>query len=436
MGKLPKAEEMIHSDHNAESLVNNASEIVEPPIESEEAQITVNTEAKAVESVASLAAPESEIEGPGAPTDVVLNSTPDDAHSASLLPSPSSDMHPSLSRQSSKVDLTSIPARADSPQHGHASPLFGSKLYRTTSVPVTPIAQPQPPLIVYRLTETLPWSVKHVDAALTCRFGIHKYRIYEAPVRGGFREYRPDYLIQLHPNLAISTALSDTFQLEIVGEGSGPDGKGYFGEMSRIHATKICEFCHKTHEESRCRFVQLVTDTSDHSHQGSLTIADVVERIVKAKKVLIKVELGESPEVHERPSLTFEDSMVLDSDARLEEKLPKEHSESDAVEGSPPPPEDAVMPANASDPISQGWSSSPTLHTSDYTNVESIENEQLDSSLSVDAETGVAGMRDPVVAGSENEVVTDMPVGMEDACVIEGTGDEASNWKEGMSLLD
>jgi len=93
------------------------------------------------------------------------------------------------------------------------------------------------------------------------------------------------------------------------------------------------------------------------------------------------------------------------------------------------------MPASASDPISQGWSSSPTLHTSDYTNVESIENEQLDFSLSVDAETGVASVKSPVMAESQRESAAGMPIEMDDAFVVMEMG-EGDVWKEDMSLLD
>ena len=393
--KPPVTEEITHSDHTTESLVNAASKTVEAPIDSKEARDTISIEAKAVGSDAQFAAPEPETQGPGAPTDVAVISA---------------------------ADLTSIPARADSPQQNHTTTLFDSKIYRTTSIPAAPVTQPQPPVIIYKLTETLPWSVKHVDAALALRLGVHRYRIYEAPNRGGFHDHRPEYLIQLRPSLAISTALPlpDRLQLEIVGKGSGPDGKGYFGEMSRIDTTKICEFCHKTHKESRCGFVQLVTDIPSRSYQGSLTVVDIVERTVKARKPTANAE--ESPEVHEGPTLAFDNSMVLDLDARAEEAQSTR-------------PEDGVMPASASDPISQGWSSSPSLHTSDYTNVESIENEQLDSSLSVDAETGVASVKSPVMAESQRESAAGMPIEMVDAFVVMEMG-EGDVWKEEMSLLD
>jgi len=283
---------------------------------------------------------------------------------------------------------------------------------------MSPVKQLPPALVLYTLAETLPWSVSCVDAVLEHTFGVYRYRLYE--IRGGFHLRSNEYLVELLPSLAAASTLPGRFKLEIVGQGPGSGGRGYFGDMVRVDVTKMCKFCNKTHEDTICGNFHLVSETSSKWQKGTFDIEDIVSRVVVGSRAMPKLE--QVPEEQGKPSLSFENSLV--SKASTSAELEEEHWE-DAV----------AVQQSALEPLSQGWSSSPTLHTSDYTNIEVIADEQLDSSLSGDHETNVAAVSDRLIAGGEDDLAEGMPFDSEDVLVVEGTG-ERSDWRQEMSLLD
>lgn len=351
----------------------------------------------------------------------------DDNQSLPPTPSPPPSEQARADTTDAGEDLPSIPSRVDTPQEEVNASLFGSKLYRTTAAPRSPVEPSRPePLILYTLAETLPWLIRHVNKALVREFGFYKYQIFETPGRVH------KYLVRLHSSLAASDPLPDRLRLQITGDGTGPGGQGYFGELVRIDVSKACMFCGRIHEKSTCSDVVFVTDDSLATRTSTLTLDDIVNKVMRGRKSLAKPQ------------------RVADQAARINTAVTEQGSEEEVEHGAnddaaddnvaevaalPTQPRGGEMQQSSSDSLSLGWSSSPTLHSSDFTNIESVEEEHLSSSLSLlslDPGTEAAAVRRaPAQNGPVDAIITEQ----EELFVIEGIADDGE-WKEVVSLLD